>query len=441
MSDRNSYDYFNFDTFDEGIDSRDYRRRQPDRRNSSTYNMRPSYNRRPQNNRRRRRRRNRRRLRNRILIVTSGILILALLITLIAVMAHGCGKRTTPAPVSTETKPPATTAAATVAPTQQAVSAADKLSLTTFVPAQPNDDNTMGAESGAIYVWNNAGFELFGGSESSGQSYAETINALAGKLTGVKVYSMIVPNHTEMGLPARLKSQVNTNSQADCMRAAYAAMDKNVVTPVNPYNYLSEHCNEYIYFNSDHHWTGLGAYYAYTAFAATTGVPALSLAECTEQTIPGFTGSLTELAAGLETDIVHYWQFPYQVKMDITAEGGITQTYDSPYYDAESSGSLSYGVFIYGDNPLTVMRSSSPNAQEGKKIAVIKESYGNAFVPYLTNNYEEVHVMDMRTFRNTSNTDFVTYCQNNGITDVLFLNGVMSASNPTLLESTEAMFN
>lgn len=441
MSDRNSYDYFNFDNFDEGIDSRDYRRRQPDRRRSSSYNMRPSYNRRPQNNRRRRRRRNRKRIRNRILIVTAGVLILAILITLIAVMAKGCGKKPAAEGVSTETKPPVSTSAAVPTTQAAATTKADKLSLTTFTPAQPRDDNTMGAESGAIYVWNSSGFELFGGSEDSGQAYAETINQLAGKLNGIKVYSMIVPNHTEMGLPARLKTQVNTNSQADCMRAAYAAMDKTLVTPINPYNYLSEHCNEYIYFKSDHHWTGLGAYYAYNAFADATGVPVLSLSDCTEQTIPGFTGSLTELAAGLDTDIVHYWQFPYQVKMDITAEGGLVQSYDSPYYDAEGSGSLSYGVFIYGDNPLTVMRSSSPNAQQGKKIAVIKESYGNAFVPYLTNNYEEVHVMDMRTFRNVSNSDFVTYCQNNGITDVLFLNGVMSASNQTLLDSTTAMFN
>ena len=49
-------------------------------------------------------------------------------------------------------------------------------------------------------------------------------------------------------------------------------MDKSKVTPINAYNYLSEHCNEYIYFKSDHHWTGLGSYYAYSAFADTLGL-------------------------------------------------------------------------------------------------------------------------------------------------------------------------
>lgn len=447
MSDRNQYDYYDFDIFDDSIDSRDYRRRQPSRRQTNGYNGRPSYDRRGTNRRpvqRRRRRRNRRRTRNRIIIVTAGILILALLISLIGVMINGCGKKNKPAEVSTETKPAtsAATAPPATAATQNNFANINKLSTTDFVTAQPTDDGTTGMTSGAIYVWNNSGYELFGGSESMGQAYAETVNALAAKLPGISVYSMMAPNHTEMGLPSRLKTDVPTNSQADNMRAAYAAMDKTKITPINPYNYLSEHCNEYIYFKSDHHWTGLGAYYAYTAFADTLGLPALSLKKCTEQTIPGFTGTFTDLAPGmLDTDTVHYWQFPYQVQMDITAEGGVKQSYDSPYYEAEGSGSLSYGVFIYGDNPLTVMRSSSPDVQRGKKIAVIKESYGNAFVPYLTNNYEEVHVMDMRTFRDVSSDNFATYCQNNGITDVLFLNGIMSANNQSLLDSMTALFN
>ena len=151
--------------------------------------------------------------------------------------------------------------------------------------------------------------------------------------------------------------------------------------------------------------------------------------------------SVYAAAEGIDTDTVHYWQFPYSVTMDITDDYGNTQTYDSPYFEGEEGGSLAYGVFIFGDNPLTVMKSSSDKATAGRKIAVIKESYGNAFVPYLTCNYEEVHVCDLRSFRDASSVDFPTYCRNNGITDVLFLNGVMSANNADHFDSIEAMFN
>lgn len=431
MSDRNNSDYFDFDNFDESLDSRDYRRRQPARRNSS-YNGRPSYNR-----RRPSKRRMRVRTRNRILMVTSAVLVLVLLITLIVLALKGCGSKgggganTETTSANTDTKPN----------DDNNKPNNNKLAIDTFITANPTDNNTTGYVDNVIYVWNNEGFELFGGSEESAGWYADTINTVAGKLSGYNVYSLMIPNHTEMGLPVRLKNEVSTNSQADNIKAAYAAMDKSKVTPVNAYNYLSEHCNEYIYFKSDHHWTGLGSYYAYSAFADTLGVPALSLDTCTKASIEGFTGTLSNIANGLDTDTVDYWKFPYSVSMDITDASGNVTNYDSPYFDGEAGGSLAYGVFIYGDNPLTVMKSSSDNAQSGKKIVVVKESYGNAFVPYLTNNFEEVHVVDLRSFRSTMNTDLATYCRNNGITDVLFLNGIMSANNEDHRASMEGLFN
>lgn len=431
MSDRNNSDYFDFDNFDESLDSRDYRRRQPARRNSS-YNGRPSYNR-----RRPSKRRMRVRTRNRILMVTSAVLVLVLLITLIVLALKGCGSKgggganTETTSANTDTKPN----------DENNKPNNNKLAIDTFITANPTDNNTTGYVDNVIYVWNNEGFELFGGSEESAGWYADTINTVAGKLSGYNVYSLIIPNHTEMGLPVRLKNEVSTNSQADNIKVAYAAMDKSKVTPVNAYNYLSEHCNEYIYFKSDHHWTGLGSYYAYSAFADTLGVPALSLDTCTKASIEGFTGTLSNIANGLDTDTVDYWKFPYSVSMDITDASGNVTNYDSPYFDGEAGGSLAYGVFIYGDNPLTVMKSSSDNAQSGKKIVVVKESYGNAFVPYLTNNFEEVHVVDLRSFRSTMDTDLATYCRNNGITDVLFLNGIMSANNEDHRASMEGLFN
>ncbi len=318
MSDRNSSDYLNLDNFDESLDSREYRRRQPNRRGGSVpRNGRPPYDRRPPA---RKRRRNRRRIRNRIVIVLSFLLILTLLTTLIVIIVHGCSKRTTVA-TSTETKPPATTAAAPTAvtnppssgSTQTNVPVSKLISTTNFIPSKPTDNNADGWVSGSIYVWNQNGFELFGGSESSSAYYAQTVNTLAGKLSGVSCYSMIVPNHAEIGLPERLRQTVPSNSQADNIKAAYAAMNTSVVKPINAYNYLSQHCDEYIYFKSDHHWTGLGAYYAYSALADTLGMKKLSLDDCTEQKIEGFTGTLTDLAGGLDTDTVSYWMFPYEV--------------------------------------------------------------------------------------------------------------------------------
>ncbi len=429
MSKRNDYDYFDLDNFDDGYDSRDYRRRQPQRRQGS-YNNRPAYN------TNRRRRNNKKRTRNRIIIVSCGILIIILLVVMISSVFKACfGAKQTNAPVSTETKPVAT--ADTPKANDKKNEAQDDLSPTYFKTPQIKDDNSNGYSAYSIYVWNNQGFELFGSDEARATTYAETINGFADKLNDITVYDMVIPNHTEMGLPQRLKdSDAPSTSQAENIKSIYSKLSDKV-TPVNAYNYLADHNDEYIYFGSDHHWSGLGAYYAYSAFAKTNNLPVLSLDDCTEQQIEGFTGTFTNTASGLDTDTVHYWEFPYEVTMDITDESGNVNTYTSPYYQYAEAGSLTYGVFIMGDHPLTVLNSASENAEAGKKIAVIKESYGNAFVPYLTYNYEEVHVIDFRTFGD----NLVSYCQQNGIDEVLFLNGVMSANTQIQLDSMSGLFD
>lgn len=428
MSKRNDYDYFDLDNFDDGYDSRDYRRRQPQRRQGS-YNRRPAYN------TGRSRRRNKRRTRNRIIMVSCGILILILVFLIISSMFKGCfGSSQSTMGMSTDTKPAqGTTQPATTA--QEVVK--DDLSPTYFKTPEIEDNNKDGEMIYSLYKWNNKAFELFGSTEEKAETYAETINSFADKLSGITVYDMIIPNHTEMGLPQRLKdSSAPSTSQAENIKAIYANLSKDV-TAVNAYNYLANHNDEYIYFGSDHHWTGLGAYYAYTAFAESTDKPVLSLEDCTENQIEGFTGTFTNSITGLDTDTVHYWDFPYEVTMDITDESGEVSTYTSPYYQYAQGGTLTYGVFIMGDHPLTVLKSSSENAETGSKIAVIKESYGNAFVPYLTYNYEEVHVVDFRHF--TGNLK--TYCSENGIDEVLFLNGVMSANTQIQLDSMNALFD
>ena len=428
MSKRNDYDYFDLDNFDDGYDSRDYRRRQPQRRQNS-YNNRPAYN-------TNRRRNNKKRTRNRIIIVSCGILIIILLVVMISSVFKACfGAKQTSAPVSTETRPVAT--ADTPKANDKKNEAQDDLSPTYFKTPQIKDDNSNGYSAYSIYVWNNQGFELFGSDEARATTYAETINGFADKLNGITVYDMVIPNHTEMGLPQRLKdSDAPSTSQAENIKSIYSKLSDKV-TPVNAYNYLADHNDEYIYFGSDHHWSGLGAYYAYSAFAKTNNLPVLSPDDCTEQQIEGFTGTFTNTASGLDTDTVHYWEFPYEVTMDITDESGNVNTYTSPYYQYAEAGSLTYGVFIMGDHPLTVLNSASENAETGKKIAVIKESYGNAFVPYLTYNYEEVHVIDFRTFGD----NLVSYCQQNGIDEVLFLNGVMSANTQIQLDSMSGLFD
>jgi hypothetical protein len=62
--------------------------------------------------------------------------------------------------------------------------------------------------------------------------------------------------------------------------------------------------------------------------------------------------------------------------------------------------------------------------KNGRKIAVIKDSYGNALIPCLTSSFEEIYVIDMRYF----DVNAVSYLKENGITDLLFAMNTFSAT-------------
>lgn len=331
---------------------------------------------------------------------------------------------------------PTATAASTAKTKKADKKPSDNSNLTFVTPKIEDDGKEDGVyeELSGLYIWKKSAFELFYGSEDKAKEYAELMNSAKTKLgKDVNVYSMIVPNHTEMGLPSRLKNTEKgapTNSQSDYIKASYSAMNDDV-NYVNAYNALAEHCNEYIYFSSDHHWTGLGAYYAYDAFMKQTKQTPIALTDMQENKIEGFTGSFTGLtAAPLDVDTVNFWSMPFDVTNKITQADGNEIEAETMYYWGEGPGSNSYGVFLYGDNPLEVIKSSAETASD-EKIAIIHESYGNAIVPYFAANYSEIHSIDFRSFSG----DLKSYCKENEITNVLFVNGVMSSATETQLES------
>ena len=314
------------------------------------------------------------------------------------------------------------TEAATEAETAAPEPTKPQADLTFETPNIPDDGSNgyTSASDQGLYIYKNAAYELCGASDEAGKDYAAAISEFKKSAPDFTVYNMVVPTHTEFGIPQRLASEIYTQSQSQNIKTIYSSYTEDV-KPINCYNALCRHKDEYVYFNTDHHWTGLGAYYAYQAFCEQTGQQALALTDCTEQTIEGFEGSFYSADASLSPDSVHYWKFPYQTHAKRQEESG-AEMYDTDVYYEGAAGSGAYITFIYGDSSLFIEYNDTN--KNGKKIAVVKESYGNAFVPYLTNNYEEVHIIDFRYF--TQNIK--EYMQENGITEILFLNNTMSAN-------------
>lgn len=111
----------------------------------------------------------------------------------------------------------------------------------------------------------------------------------------MRTISLVTPNGGEFYSPESLHT--GEHSQKDMIDFCYGQMDSGIVT-VDAYAKLRAHTDEYIYFRTDHHWTQLGAYYAYTAFCEAAGFDAVPLKQFQTGRYDTFLGSMYTFTKG-----------------------------------------------------------------------------------------------------------------------------------------------
>ncbi|MBQ4606078.1 MAG: Ig-like domain-containing protein [Clostridia bacterium] len=261
-------------------------------------------------------------------------------------------------------------------------------------------------------------------SESSAKYYAQTMayyKSLFGKDVRVNVImtpvsSMVIDNPSV---------QARISDQGEIQDKVAALMDKSV-NFVDVYSEMYAHRDEYLFFKSDHHWTQLGAYYAYRAFAESLDMVPTELKDLNYSVInDSYSGSMYTFTKDSRVknfkDTIESWTTKKKMTMTVTTSYGGINTYDScitPYGN-------NYVSFIAGDNPYTVI--NVPENPQDKNILVLKDSFGNAFVPYLCEHYGNIIVVDVRY------TDMNVYehLKDYGLTDIVFVNNVQAALSTT----------
>jgi DHHW protein len=286
------------------------------------------------------------------------------------------------------------------------------------------DDGATGEVKKKVFVFKNRAFEMFGGGPAMGKAYADVINSYNRLLKpGVQVYNLIIPVALEFEITEKYAKLQKPNRPA--IENIYNNEDPEI-KKVWAIDEIRKHRNEYIYFNTDHHWTSLGAYYAYRAFCETAGLTPVSIDTIPFKTKPAFLGSLYRLTRdpGLQSnpDSVRYYLFRDSINFYV-GSNTIGAWNKSKMYGEGASGPNSYSVFLQGDLPIVKIETQKKN---GRKIAVVKESYGNAFAPWLSNNYEKVIVVDQRYYTG----DFIKMLKAEGINELLFINNIFAAHTP-----------
>jgi hypothetical protein len=197
----------------------------------------------------------------------------------------------------------------------------------------------------------------------------------------------------------------------------YGNLDPRVIT-INVYDILNASREDYIYYRTDHHWTSLGAYYAYSTAISKLGFSAVPFSRYDiEHAGSGFRGTYYSktLCDDIQPDTIDIYSSKEGEKVvSCTVSNAIEEkTYDSIYFREFLDVKDKYSVYLGTNQPCIKIKT---NLQSDKKILIFKDSYANSFVPFLTQHYNEITVLDMRYINN-----FRDYADPEDYTHILFL--------------------
>ena len=295
--------------------------------------------------------------------------------------------------------------------------------------------------TGSIIITGDRAMDVPTATWSIVDSYADAVNALNKALgPDVRTISLITPNSAAFYAPESMRT--GDHSQPDMIQYCYDRMDDDIIT-VDAYMALREHTDEYIYFRTDHHWTALGAYYAYTNFCKAVGFEAAELSDFQTGTYTGFLGSMYTYTQGYpqsemlkdNPDTLTYYlprvETHAKYYSDTTLSDGVPISV--VYTKLAENVDNKYLCFIGGDSPVCIIQTA---VEDGPVCLMLKESYGNAFAPFLTSHYSKIVVIDPRKFNQQGmpSLDLTAFAAEQGVNDLLVLNYPFMVSNSYYIE-------
>lgn len=297
----------------------------------------------------------------------------------------------------------------------------------------------------ALVLIEDAGYEYYNFVEENTNNYIKLVSEAGEALSNTStLYEMVVPTSMDIMLPESYISEHNVNSSdqrkaiEDYMYPSIKNMNPDVKT-VSLFDTLKLHSNEYIYFRTDHHWTQLGAFYAYQEFCKVANFTPLELEDFDKESYDGFLGSFYKdcLSSAMQAnpDTVEAYFPPVDASLTYTTSDGTVVEgqpviQDGSAYDPE----WLYLIFISGDQPYEEIVNNG--LDDGSACIVVKESFGNAFVPFLVPHYQHVYVVDYRYYSGS----VVDLAQEKNAQDVILINNISMTRSADRISELSSVF-
>ena len=241
----------------------------------------------------------------------------------------------------------------------------------------------------------------------------EAINTFAEKYEDLNISFMCIPNPISIQ-EDRLPTFASSEIQNDEIDEVYDELGDDV-TPIDVRENFLEHANEYLYYKTDHHWTSLGAFYAFQQFAKETDLGSVSEKDYDVYPVTNnFKGTLSNKtgSVGLKDTIDIYVP---RSNSDYIFTNVATGIKSRSLYSLDGLNSNDgYTVFLGGNTSLCRLEM---NNNSDRRLVIFKDSYANAFIQFLVPYYRSITIVDPRYYYD----DIDRVILGNVATDVLFL--------------------
>ena len=181
---------------------------------------------------------------------------------------------------------------------------------------------------------------------------------------------------------------------------------------------MSSHSNEPIYYKTDHHWTSLGAKYAFDTLYSALGISSPAQNYTVYPVTHTFSGTLASKSGYDRAKDTKEIYVPQDVNINclvnyVDEHKKTASIYESSALEQKDK----YEVFFGGNHSRIDINTT---LEESKNLLIFKDSYANCFVQFLVPYFRSITIIDPRYYYDEIDKLIVE----NNITDVLFLYNV-----------------
>ena len=350
-----------------------------------------------------------------------------------------------PVSMPEETSPPETEATEATQPPTESIPEETIVLQEVEAPTTPVeqwgglDVGNAVVDVGAVIQIDDFALGYFTFAEPTTEWYAGSVNQLAAALEGKDVNIINAPPPSAIGVMVENEymEMLGCEPQDAALDYMHSLIDDSVIKADTVRN-LIPHNDEYLYFRTDHHWAPLAAYYTYEMLMELLGYTPAPLESFEAWDQGEFHGSLYYRCADpsrLTPDTVTAYKPEGEISMMIYDGSGSGFQWDLLSDMSAGDPGTKYMTFLAGDHALTVVTNDS--IPDAPNCLIVKDSYGNCFVPFMTQNYHKVYAIDYRKYYSMSISKFV---EKYDIQDVFLMPNLGACQNADVNKLVQTLY-